>query len=89
VVAERDHVCTSPQEGVGELRGDPRSVGDVLAVDDAEVGLDLVAQRRQPLVERTPSGDPEDVGEEKELQLRTSADAGRISTETWLPASFV
>jgi hypothetical protein len=89
VVAERDHVGPGSQQGVGELRGDPRSVGDVLAVDDAEVGVELIAQRRQALLQRTSSGNPEDVGEEKELQLRTSADAGRISTETWLPASFV
>jgi hypothetical protein len=89
VIAERDHVRPGSQQGVGELRRDPCSVGDVLTVDDAEVGVELVAQRRKALLERTSSGDPEDVGEEKELQLRTSADAGRISTETWLPASFV
>jgi hypothetical protein len=89
VVAERDHVGAGSQQPVRELRGDPGSVGDVLAVDDADVDVELVAQRRQTFVQRAPPCDSEDVGEKKELQLRTSADAGRISTETWLPASFV
>jgi hypothetical protein len=46
VIAERDDVGAGPQQAVGELRRDPRAVGDVLAVDDAEVGVELLAQLR-------------------------------------------
>jgi hypothetical protein len=42
------------------------------------------------LLDRAASGDAEDVCEKKDSQLRTSSDAaGRISTDTWFPASFV
>jgi hypothetical protein len=82
VIAERDHVGSCAQQAVGELSGDPRPVRDVLAVDDAQVGAELVTQLRQPLLDRAATGDAEDVREEKKLQLRTSADAGRISTVT-------
>jgi hypothetical protein len=89
VVAERDHVRACCEQLVGELRGDARAVGDVLAVDDADVGAELVAERRQAFFDSAPAGDAEDVGEEEESQLRTSVAAGRSSIETWLPASFV
>jgi hypothetical protein len=46
VVAKRDHVRARRQQPVGEFRGDARAVGDVLAVDDARVGVELVAQAR-------------------------------------------
>jgi hypothetical protein len=43
----------------------------------------------QPLLDRAPPGDPEDVGEKEKSQFRTSDAAGRSSIETWFPASFV
>jgi len=89
VVAERDHVGPGAQEAVGELRRDPCAVGDVLAVDDAEVGVEILAQPREPLLDGTSARDAEDVGQEEKSQFRTSDAAGRIVTETWLPASFV
>ena len=88
MVAERDHVGARREQLVGELAGDARAVGGVLAVDDAEVGADVVAQRVQALLDGAPAGDAEDVGQEEDSQL-TSDVAGRISTVTWLPASFV
>jgi hypothetical protein len=71
VVAERDDVGARGEELVGELPRDPGAVGDVLAVDDRQVGVVLGAQRRQPLLDRAPAGGPEDVGEEEDLQRRT------------------
>jgi len=89
VVAERDHVGARCEQAVRELRGDARAVRDVLAVDDAEVGTELVAQAGKPIFDGAPAGDAEDVREEEESQFRTSVAAGRNSIETWLPASFV
>jgi hypothetical protein len=89
VVAERDHVGARGEQLVGELRGDAGAVGDVLAVDDAEVRTELVAQPAKAIFDRAPAGDAEDVREEEESQFRTSVAAGRSSIETWLPASFV
>jgi hypothetical protein len=89
VVAERDHVGSRSEQLVGELRRDAGSVGDVLAVDDAEVRSELLAQAAKAIFDRAPSGDAEDIGEEEESQFRTSVAAGRSSIETWLPASFV
>jgi hypothetical protein len=89
VVAERDHVSTRREQTIGELRGDAGAVRDVLAVDDAEVRLELVAEPGQPLFDRAAAGDAEDIREEEESQFRTRVAAGRSSIETWLPASFV
>ena len=89
MVAERDHVCSSGEQLVGEFRGDPCAVGDVLAVDDADVGAELVAQPGQAFFDGTPAGDTEHIRKEEESQFRTSAAAGRSSIETWFPASFV
>jgi hypothetical protein len=44
VIAERDHVGARLQQPVGELPSDSGPVGDVLAVDDADVRRELVAQ---------------------------------------------
>ena len=82
VVTQRDDVGAGTQEPVGELRGDAGAVGDVLTVHDAHVGLELVAEPGQALLDRTSSGDAEDVGEEEKSQFRTSDAAGRSSTET-------
>jgi len=89
VVAERDDVGARGEELVGELPGDARAVGGVLAVDDADVHVELLAQPRKVVLDGAPAGHPEDVGEEEDLQLRASCTAGRSSTETWSPASFV
>jgi hypothetical protein len=89
VVAERHDVGARGEELVRELAGDAGAVGRVLAVDDAEVGAELLAQRRQPFLDGAPPGDAEDVGEEEDPQLRTSDADWRIVTDTWSPASFV
>jgi hypothetical protein len=90
VVAERDHVRACGEQAVGELGRDARAVGGVLAVDDANVRRELLAQARQLRLDGATAGDAEDVCEEEESQFRTSSDAaGRTSTDTWLPASFV
>jgi hypothetical protein len=89
VVSERDHVGARGEDPVGELAGDPGAVGGVLAVDDADVRAELVAQRGQAFLDGAPAGDAEDVGEEEDSQFNTSDAAGRSSTETWLPESFV
>jgi hypothetical protein len=89
VVAERHDVGACTEELVGKLRRDARTVGDVLAVDDADVDAELVAETGQPFLDRSPPRDAEDVGQEEESQFRTSDAAGRSSTETWLPSSFV
>jgi hypothetical protein len=89
VVAERDHVGACGEQLVSELRGDTGAVGDVLAVDDAEIRPELLAQAAKAIFDRAPAGDAEDVREEEESQFRTSVAAWRSSIETWLPASFV
>jgi hypothetical protein len=89
VVAERHDVGARGEQLVRELAGDPRAVGGVLAVDDAEVGFELLAQRRQALLDGAPAGDAEDVREEEDPQLRTSDADCRMVTDTWSPLSFV
>jgi hypothetical protein len=89
VVAQGDDVGAGVEQAVGELRRDACPVGDVLAVDDAEVDVQLLAQPGQLLLDCPTPRDAEDVGEEEDSQFRTSAAAGRTSTDTWLPASFV
>jgi hypothetical protein len=66
---------------VGELRRDADAVGEVLAVEDAEVGAQLLAQAAQSLFDRTPARDADDVGNEKDSQGRVSVAAGRSSIE--------
>jgi hypothetical protein len=68
VVAERDHVRSGREQLVGELRGDAGSVGRVLAVDDREVGVVPLAQRRMMLLHGAASRDAEDIREEQDLQ---------------------
>ena len=68
VVAERDHVRSRREQLVGELGGDAGAVGRVLAVDDREVGVVPLAQRRQVLLHGATSRDAEDVRQEEELQ---------------------
>ena len=68
MVAERDDVRAGREELVGELRRDAGAVGRVLAVDDREVGVVALAQRRQVLLHGAASRDAEDVREEEDLQ---------------------
>jgi hypothetical protein len=89
VVAERDGVRAGCEQAVGELAGDAGAVGGVLAVDDADVDAELLQQAGKALLDGNAPGRPEDVCEEEDPQLRTSAAEGRTSTDTWLPASFV
>jgi hypothetical protein len=70
VVAERDRVRAGRQQLVRELRRDPDAVGDVLAVDDADVDVELVAKRGQTLLERAPSGRADDIGDEEDPHTR-------------------
>jgi hypothetical protein len=82
VISEREDVGARAEQLVGELWRDARAVGDILAVDDADVCTDLVAQRGEPLFDGASSGDAEDVCEEEDPQFKTSVAAGRSSTET-------
>jgi hypothetical protein len=70
VVAERDDVRAGGEQLVGELAGDAGAVGRVLAVDDREVRVVMLAQRRQVLLDGTTARDAEDVREEEDLQGR-------------------
>jgi hypothetical protein len=44
VVTECDHIGARRKQTIRELRGDARTIGNVLAVDDADVGPELLAQ---------------------------------------------
>ena len=89
MIAERDRVGAHFEQLLRELRGDPDAVGDVLAVDDAEVDVELLAEGGEALLERAPAGEADDVGDEQEDQGRESAAAGKTCTVTWFPASRV
>jgi hypothetical protein len=89
VIAERHDVRSRAEQPVGELARDSGAVGDVLAVDDADVGTELVAKTGQALLDGAAPRDSEDVREKEKSQLRTSTAAVRSSIDTWLPASFV
>jgi hypothetical protein len=68
VVTERDHVGPGSEQPLGQPRRDPRAVGDVLAVDDAEADAVLLLQRRQALLDGLPARGAEDVGDEEDSQ---------------------
>jgi len=51
VIAECHDVRAGREQPLGELRRDPGAVGDVLAVDDARVGVELLAQGRETLLD--------------------------------------
>ena len=89
VVPEREHVDARREQLVGELGRDPDAVGGVLAVGDAEVDVELLAQPRQPLLDRAETRAAVHVGDEEDSQGMASV-AGRWSSiETWFPASCV
>jgi len=66
VVPGRDDVRACVEELRRELRRQADAVGRVLAVDDAEVDLALVAQALELLFDRAAAGGAEDVREEEE-----------------------
>jgi hypothetical protein len=85
VVSGREYVAAAGEEPVGEARREPGAVGRVLAVDDAEVDLELVPKRRQPFLDRAAARGAEDVRDEEEPQGTAGAAAVCTSTATWLP----
>jgi hypothetical protein len=89
VVAQRDRVSAVREQLLRELRRQPDAVGGVLAVDDTDVDVEFLAQARQPLLERAPTGNADDIGDEEDDQGSVSAAAGKTWTVTWLPASRV
>jgi hypothetical protein len=68
VVAGRDHVGAGAEELLRQLGGQPDPVRGVLAVDDAEVDLELVPELGQSVCDGPPAGRPEDVTDEEDLQ---------------------
>ena len=68
MVAERDRVRAGCEQPVGQLARDARAVGGVLAVDDADVHVELFAQSGQALLDRAAAGGSEDVCEEEDPQ---------------------
>jgi hypothetical protein len=85
VVPGREHVAAAGEQPVGEARREPGAVGRVLAVDDAEVDLELVPKRGQSLLDRAAARRAEDVGDEEEPQGTAGPAAVCTSTATWLP----
>ena len=68
VVAQRQHVGAGGEKLVGDLGRQPRSVGRVLAVHDAEVDREILLEAGQALLDRMPPRRPEDVGEKEDSQ---------------------
>jgi hypothetical protein len=89
VVAEREHVRPGGEELVGELRSDSRAVGDVLAVDDAKTGAELLLQLRKTLLDGRATGRAEDIRDEENDYGKERAAAGWTESEVWFPASGV
>jgi hypothetical protein len=88
VVSERDRVGARREELLREARRQSDAVCGVLAVDNARVDVELFAETLEALLDGPPPGRTEDVGDEEQPQGDSVA-AGRTSTATWLPASFV
>jgi hypothetical protein len=92
VVAERDDIRARGEQPVPELRRQTAPVRRVLAVDDAEVDAELLAQRVQPRLDRLATRSAEDVCDEEDpqrAQRNASVAAGCTSIVTWFPASCV
>ena len=88
MIAERDRVDTGGQHLGRELRCDPDAVREILAVQDGEVGVQLVAQCRETLLHGPPAGNADGVCNEQDSQGKRLA-AARSSMATWFPASCV
>jgi hypothetical protein len=89
VVACGENVRAGCKELLRELRGQPEPVGGVLAVDDAEVGAELMLQLCESGLDRAPPGRREDVREEKNPQGVARALAGCTWMCTCWPLSCV
>ena len=89
MVAECDHISARSQNPGRELGRDPHSVREVLAVDDAERGAELLPQSWQPLLDRPAAGRTHHVADKEKLQGTESTAAGRTDSDTLLPASCV
>jgi len=68
VVPERDRVGAGGEQPFGEAGGQADSVRGVLAVDDAEIDVELLTQRAEAFLDGATSRRPEDVGDEEQLQ---------------------
>jgi hypothetical protein len=66
VVAERDRVGAGAQQLVGLLGRDPEPARGVLAVDDDEVGRELLAQVGKQLADDPAPGPSDDVADEED-----------------------
>ena len=71
VVAERDRVGARREQNLGEPRGDPHPVRDVLAVDDAQVDLVALTEAGEQALERIAAGPADDVADEEDAHLRS------------------
>jgi hypothetical protein len=89
VVAGRENVGAGSEELLRQLRGQPEPVGCVLAVDNAEMGAELVPELWQPRLDGAASGRSEDVCEEKDSQGVARALAACTSMCTCWPLSCV
>jgi hypothetical protein len=69
VVPRRDRISARREDLLGQLGGQADAVCGVLAVDDAEVDVELVPQLGQLRLDRPPPRRPEDVTEEEDAQL--------------------
>ena len=67
MVAERDRVDAGGEHLVGELGRDADPVRKVLAVQDAEIGLQLFAQGRQALLDGTTAGHADRIRKKENL----------------------
>ena len=90
VVAERDGVCPGGEQGVAEARGDAPPVGDVLAVHDDEIEIELVAQAGNETLHRLAAWTPDDVRDEEDPHAYCDRPgAGSTESSTLSPPSEV
>ncbi len=73
MVAERDRVRAGGEQPVGQARRDPDPVRDVLAVDDADVDPELLAETGQEAFDRVAAGPADDVADEEDAHGRSVA----------------
>src|SRR4029079_17013672 len=88
VVPERDHVRAGGEHLVCELGRDADAVGEVLAVEDAEIHAQFFAERGQAFLDGPSPGHTDRICNEQDSQGKSVA-AARSSMATWLPASCV
>src|SRR5207247_7502280 len=69
MVAAGDHVSARPLELSRDLGRQAEAPGCVLAVEDREVGAQLLLKRRQDRLDGVPAGMADNVGDEQDLQL--------------------